>query len=214
MLLCPTLRSKNFTFENNFNADSEMRRLLYATAFILPLIFFPDFAHAQIWTAKASYGGTPRNRAAAFSIPSIHKLYIVGGYDFTYEQDTWEYDTLTNAWTQKANFPGGPTSAVAFSINGKGYTGTGVNGGYVWYNSFYEYDPASNVWTPKANFPGAARGYAVGFATANKGYIGGGFSGTPGVFVAYIDFYEYDPLTDTWTQVADYPGAGAALGAS
>lgn len=189
-----------------------MRELKSLLLFMMLLSAMP-WAGAQTWTQKADYGSTARNRAAAFSIPYLQKFYVVGGYDFTYQQDVWEYDTLTDAWTQRAAFPGGSTTAVAFSINGKGYVGTGVGGGFTWTNSFYEYDPLSDSWTQKADFPGAARGYAFGFAIGDKGYIGGGFSGLPGSFIAYSDLYEYDPATDSWTQKAGYPGAGGALGA-
>ncbi|MCY7410919.1 MAG: hypothetical protein LH473_11650, partial [Chitinophagales bacterium] len=183
---------------------------------LLTLLFLFSFQylHAQSWIAKIDFGGTGRNRACSFSIPELHKYYLVGGYDYSYSQEVWEFDTLTNAWTQKQNFPGASTTCVAFSINGKGYVGTGVGGGYTWSNLFYEYDPSTDTWTQKANFPGAARGYCVGFATETRGYIGGGFNGTPGVFIAFTDFYEYDPATDSWIAIANYPGAGAALGAS
>ena len=88
-------------------------------------------------------------------------------------QDFWEYDPVTNAWTQKADFGGGPREqAVGFSIGGKGYIGTGYNGPYR--QDFWEYDPATNTWTQKADFGGTARYGAVGFSIGSKGYIGTG----------------------------------------
>jgi hypothetical protein len=41
--------------------------------------------------------------------------------------DFWEYDPVTDTWTQKADFGGGiRRDAIGFSINGKGYLGTGT----------------------------------------------------------------------------------------
>src|SRR6185436_6590869 len=104
------------------------------------LFFFLLFccnAFAQNWIPKMDYQGSAKNRASGFSIPSLGKGYIVGGYDNTYQNHFYEYDTLSNNWTSKPVFPGATTVSVAFSIGGKGYVGTGVGGGYSWDNSFY-----------------------------------------------------------------------------
>ncbi|HEY6901700.1 MAG TPA: kelch repeat-containing protein [Puia sp.] len=61
------------------------------------------------------------------------------------------------------------------------------------------YDSALGSWTQIASFPGAPRSNGVGFTTAGKGYIGTGI-GNDG-FTVYADFYQYDPGSNTWTQV-------------
>src|SRR5438477_199309 len=62
---------------------------------------------------------------------------------------------------------------------------------------------AQDSWTQKANFPGGFGRYgAVGFSVAGKGYIGTG-SATDGI---KKDFWEYDPLANTWIQKADFGG--------
>lgn len=40
--------------------------------------------------------------------------------------------------------------AVCFSIEGKGYVGTGEGGDYNHLKDFWEYDPDLNIWTPVA----------------------------------------------------------------
>lgn len=66
-----------------------------------------------------------------------------------------------DTWTDKnglgMGIPAGSTmparyGAVSFSINGKGYIGTGYNN--VPKNDFWEFDPATNSLTQKANFGG------------------------------------------------------------
>ena len=96
-------------------------------------------------------------------------------------------DTLPDgAWTQKADFGGTARSAaVGFSIDTKGYIGTGN-----FTKDFWEYDPSSNTWTQKANFSGTARSSAVGFSIGTKGYIGTGNDGT-----FRKDFWEFDPYS-------------------
>ncbi len=65
-------------------------------------------------------------------------------------------------------------------------------------------------WTQLADIPGAGRFWSAAFTIDNKIYTGTGrteFSGN-----ATQDMWEYDPISDTWAQVADYP-AGIREGA-
>src|SRR5207237_1338580 len=119
-----------------------------------------------------------------------------------------------DTWIKKADFPGvARTTAVGFSIGNKGYVGVGDAGG-VLKKDFYEYDPTDTTngfdinhnplgkWTAKTNFGGTARSDANGFSIGTKGYIGAGED--VGGFKK--DFWEYDPLNDSWTAKANLPG--------
>lgn len=115
----------------------------------------------------------------------------------------WSYSDAQNAWTQVTDVPGtGRIGAVGFSINNKGYLGTGSDGAN-FKKDFWEYDPNSNTWTQKADLGGAAREYAVGFALGTYGYIGTG----NGTGDNKDDFWQYNPVSNTWTQKADFLGA-------
>src|SRR5438045_7987523 len=95
-------------------------------------------------------------------------------WKYLYKKDFWEYDPATDTWTQKADFGGvARNRATGFSINGKGYIGTGWDGSFR--KDFWEYDPATNTWTLKADFGGTARYSAPGFSIGNKGYVGTGW---------------------------------------
>ena len=161
----------------------------------------------NIWTQKADFGGAARIAAVGFSIGN--KGYIgTGTADFSsnYYKDFWEYDPAANTWTQKADFGGNERAdATGFIIGNKGYLGTGINPGGHPTNDFWEYDPALDTWVQKASLPGETRGQAVSFSIGNKGYLGTGQK--------YrccnndlSDFYEYNPLTNTWTRKADFGG--------
>lgn len=163
----------------------------------------------DIWTQKANIGGDTRNDPVCFTIND--KIYVGLGYGFTDLNDFWMYDPLTNTWTQKAGFGatdstgspiGGRSLAVGFALNGKGYVGGGLSGGYA-FKDLYEYDPVMDSWTQKNDLPGPVRYGAVSFTIGNKAYIatGGNAMGT-----FYNDLWEYDQATDTWTQKANYPG--------
>lgn len=106
-------------------------------------------------------------------------------------------------WVPRAAFGGiARQYAVGFSINNKGYIGTGWDMSS-YRDDFWEYDPATNSWLQRANFGGGARILAVGFAIGSKGYIGTGQD-----FVGRLnDFWEYTPTTNTWLQKASFGGA-------
>ncbi len=160
------------------------------------------FAQQYTWVQKAPLPASPRYESVGVSLNG--KGYFMTGLgvvpsSFTYYNDNWEYDPITNVWTQKANFPGTARyGACGFVIGNKIYVGTGWDPAAQ--TDFYAFDPATNLWSPIANFPGPARYDAVGFTIGNKGYVGFGYAPN------FSDFYEYDPALNTWTQKANFPG--------
>jgi PKD repeat protein len=156
------------------------------------------------WAQKASYGGIVRSCASAFAIGT--KGYIgIGGLSSPF-QDFWQWDQATNAWTQKGIFPATLTYSVAFAIGNKGYIGTGYDGNY-YRDDFWEYDPVADTWAQKASYGGGPRLLSTGFSMGNFGYIGTGCDST--VYpMGFNDFYQYNPLTNAWTQKASFPGPG------
>lgn len=168
------------------------------------------------WTQRADFPGTARYFAVGFSASG--KGYIGTGWDFSMalKNDFWEYDPASNTWMPKANFPLICYAASAFTIGNKGYVCTGFDGVTLPFsNDFYEFDPASNTWTAKASLPssgglaGSGRDMAFSFSIGNKGYIGAGNYVNPAVGFLPLycqDFWEYDALSDTWTQRPNFPG--------
>ncbi|MBA3647779.1 MAG: fibronectin type III domain-containing protein [Chitinophagales bacterium] len=97
-----------------------------------------------MWIPKANFNGTARDLAVGFSIGS--KGYLGTGYSSNdYNRcfsDFWEYDPAPNTWIKKANCGGWERGqAVGFSIDGKGYIGTGFNNGFTYLNDLWEYTP-------------------------------------------------------------------------
>jgi N-acetylneuraminic acid mutarotase len=62
----------------------------------------------------------------------------------------------------------------------------------------------ANPWYQKFDFAGDARHRATAFSIGTEGYIGLGHINS-GVDVEYEDFWKYDPATNAWSQIANYP---------
>lgn len=164
------------------------------------------------WVNKGTMPTSISNsNATAFSIGNK-------GYFYNNNHEFWEYDAVANTWTAKANFPGvDRTDAIGFSIGSKGYVGTGlkIGGGSMAskvLSDFWEYNPATNQWIQKANTPGMKRSWAMGYSAGGKGYIGAGRSYLPfngnEITINLKDWWEYNNVSNTWTQKADFPGLG------
>ncbi|MBI4931790.1 MAG: SBBP repeat-containing protein [Bacteroidetes bacterium] len=116
-------------------------------------------------------------------------------------KDNYAVPLLHGAWSPKADFGGvSRYGAVGFSIGGKGYIGTGLDG-TISRKDFWEYDTTSNAWTQKADFGGTARYFAVGFSIGTKGYIGTGTGGG-----SQQDFWEWDQASNNWLQKTNFGG--------
>ncbi len=170
---------------------------------------------ANTWTSRTVVPGGVRRWASAFGING--KGYVMAGSNSNFLNDIYEYNPATNIWTSKGTVApsyGAGDGAVAFSIGSIGYFGMGYNntapGSYE--KRMWKYDPnkgTNGTWTAIADFPGNGRVYPVAFSIGSKGYVGTGYDGT----TYYNDFWQYDTLTNTWEQQADY-SASRVFGAT
>lgn len=172
------------------------------------------------WSPKEEFEGDARKDAISFSIGN--KGYIGLGYscakDTIFYRDFWEFDPSGNdgrgKWSPKTPFPpeGKPRfGAVSFSINGKGFVGTGRSDNGELLKDFWVFDPSGNngkgEWNPITDLDGDARSAAVGFAIGDRGYIGTGIDdkGEP-----LKDFWAFDPSGNggdgQWIRQTDFAG--------
>ncbi|MDR1865628.1 MAG: hypothetical protein LBR08_08670 [Bacteroidales bacterium] len=165
------------------------------------------------------FSGPARAYSAYFVIGDYG--YVCGGYNGykTPRSDMWRYNATTQVagWTQVDSLPTvertaangvleqvGRQRAVGFSLNGKGYVGTGWDGDELVMKDFFEYNPAldgqrnsdntSKAWQEIAPLPGPARYDAIAFVINGTAYVGGGY--TSGVDKEYLaDVYKFIPPT-------------------
>ena len=111
---------------------------------------------ARGWTAVAAAGG---------------KLYVMGGsYSTTTLNDCWEFDPVTEIWTQKANMPGPRIyhSAIGFGddniyVVGGASSGSGSGDALV-----YKYTISTNTWVIETPMP-TPRGWEM--LAVNQGIL-------------------------------------------
>lgn len=158
------------------------------------------------WVKRSPFKAHPRSGAFVFTVDNsaFVGLGFYNGEFKGYFADCHVYNTDSAYWERIADFPGTPRErAVSFSVNGKGYVGTGYNmdSSTTRLRDFWEYNPVTNRWKRVRDFPGSARFNAVAFASKDYGYVGTGFDGTE-----KADFYRYDPASDSWTEIKGFPG--------
>lgn len=165
--------------QNCTSLSLKARHIMLAALCIFSL---KSFSQKDIWTLQQLPGLSITPRSGAFTFTIGNKAYIgTGSSDQGYKKDFWEFDVVSNTWSQKADFGGqARESAVGFSIGNKGYAGTGMvmNQFTEAVRDFWMYDPLLNTWVQKANLSGNARFGAVGFAIKEKGYIATGYDFT------------------------------------
>jgi N-acetylneuraminic acid mutarotase len=168
---------------------------------------------SSTWVQLDTFPGTPRHGGFAFSYNG--KGYFGLGIDdnLNYLNDFWQYDPLTDHWAQMSPYPGvARKSGFAFSIWKDGYVGMGYDITGTTLTDVWKYDAALDQWTQMNNFPGAGRCWVSNFTMNGKGYVvAGSFSVSP---VSYTtQFWEYDPVPDTWQSMPALSGAARACAA-
>lgn len=166
-------------------------------------------ALTDTWETLPDFPGFARS--FAYGTARGTKAYVgFGGTDNSVFRDLWEYDSETEEWTRLANCPGDGRFHPAFvQLEDKIFVGMGNNNSNM--KDWWEYDIPTDTWTQKDDLPGPARHHPFYFGIDNIAYVGFGHgsTGNPNI---YKDFYKFDPATDEWTQLNDFPGEGRVAG--
>ncbi len=154
------------------------------------------------WTQLPSCPGTPRFHPA-LTITNDKLIVGMGGSANGNLKDFWMYDIVTQEWNQIADLP----SVVRhhpyqFSIGDYHYAGFGH--GQSIYSEWYRYDSATDVWDEMASLPAEGRVAGTQFAYGGKGYILSG-DGMDHSSMETGEFWEYDPIADSWTELPEHP---------
>jgi N-acetylneuraminic acid mutarotase len=159
----------------------------------------------EAWTELSSCPCLARYHPAFVSTED--KIFVgLGSSEQGNLRDWWEYDIATDTWSQKPNFPGlRRHHPYYFSIDSLAYVGFGH--GRAIYKDFYSYNPRTEEWTEIAEFPGESRVAGTQFSHRGKGYILSG-QGSDHENLETGEFWEFDPFTEEWTQLAPHAGTG------
>lgn len=118
-------------------------------------------------------------------------------------------------WIQRDSLNGPPRSnAAAFEIGDNGYVVSGYDGSNR-KRSMVSYDPFQDDWDDEESLGGASgdglnRASAMSFSAYGFGFVCMG-EGTNFIF---SDCWLYDPYTESWTQMANFPGEPRTQGIS
>ncbi|PWL30405.1 MAG: hypothetical protein DCO96_05330 [Fluviicola sp. XM-24bin1] len=117
---------------------------------------------------------------------------------------------VPNSWSKKADFAGLKRErAIAFTVNGVGYIGTGVDTAETVLKDLWRYNELTDTWTQMADIPGSQRRNAVAFAIGDYGYVTTGMNTPNSTDVGATklnDNWRYDPATNSWAARANFPG--------
>lgn len=171
----------------------------------------------------ASHPTGGRSTAVSFQINDTGYVALGRNSLFTGSMnDCWAYYPETDSWTRKADLPGlARVNAVAEVVEGNAFVGLGFfpeDGAYVnlsYLRDWWMYDAVSNMWQRKADYPGEQGATpftsgCVSFVYGNDIYIGAGFNG----YAFSNNFWKYNILTDTWTQLNDFSSTSRAIATS
>lgn len=161
------------------------------------------------WTQCSDMPAVGRTAAVGFAVNG--KGYVTTGSvkdgSSSYcVADTWEYDPNTDAWTRKDDFKGGVRDgALAFSIGGYGYVGTGRNNDATGSESaykmdFYRFNPNAaegSQWESVTGYGGEKRYFGTAFVIDDVAYVCCGRNNSTDL----VDFWKFDG--SAWTQLRD-----------
>ena len=148
-------------------------------------------AETEEWVQKANLPASGRHGPIGFSIGN--KGYVGMGHinsgpqgDVSFN-DLWEYDTATNSWTQKADYPGTPFHyGTSFSYQNEGYIGYDFE--------FYKFSPVTNSYS-QLQSPAIPLHW-------NKSIPYNDII----VLLDYTNMYLYNPVIDSWSILSDFSG--------
>lgn len=98
------------------------------------------------------------------------------------------------------------TSAGYFTFDGKGYVFGGRMKDGIYNKNIYCYDPQIDQWQDLGPTPFKERVRPRAIVIEEDVYLGLGFNGRLLIDSAYLrDWWKWNPATDTWTRLPDYP---------
>lgn len=161
---------------------------------------------------------TAVERAAGTYYSGNGFIYVMGGLDSGASEvnDNQSYDPVLDAWTARTAVPlqsnggaaaDGRADARLVELSGTLYLigGWDQSSAAARVELVQRYDPDTDTWlTPADDLPAIRSGGYVGVINGKIYYAGGTADGTAGL----DNTYEYDPVGDSWSEVASIASSG------
>lgn len=156
------------------------------------------------WTFLTNCECTGR-RHPAFIVKD-DKIYVGLGDDLTGDLDDWHiYDMVADTWTEGPDIPSnGRHHPFMFEANDEIFAGMGHSSSTI-FDDWYRFDTSTNSWQSMNDFPGEARVAGTQFGHQGKGYVLSG-DGDNHSWMPTGEFWEYDAVLDSWTELEPHPG--------
>jgi len=143
-------------------------------------------------------------------------FYVFGGEDpntSSYSSANREYNVPASLWSYGPSLPDGRAGLGAAEFGGKVYLAGGYNNCGLFtctvYGDVWEYDPLTGTYTTRASLPTSlAEGVLITsepFADVGLFYVPGYTSISFGTPTLSNTIYRYDPSSDSWVSVGNYP---------
>ena len=220
------LFSQNWSNSSNFIGDGRHHPITFANdnyGFVVSGSYLNDvFKYDKFndtWTQLSNFPGSGRGYSYGVSIGDYAYIGFGSTDNGTFPTDWWRYNMLNDSWLQLSNFIGdGRNHPAMVVVNNKIYVGCGSNdNGNL--GDWWEYDVLSDFWTQKNDIIGNNRHHPFYFGIGDYAYVGFGHGSVfgPGSNpnsnnYIYNDFYRYDPVNDSWTQLQDFPSEARVAG--
>jgi len=174
-----------------------MKKNIHNTFYIFLVLVFgiSTIGNAQSWE---NIGNSPLTTDHSNGYSYNGKAYVLEGGG---SKAFWEYDPVSNAWTQLEDFPGASRGiAIGDDWNGKYYYGFGIGNSFL--NDLWVFDPETMEFEQLPSCPCIGRSHPALIAHNDKIFMGAGSSENGDL----KDWWVYDMITQEWTQKEDIPG--------
>jgi len=199
---------------NYYNAQSFVINKIAYIGLNMNSEFWAYNTENDTWKKLAPFPGTPRLLGTGFVY--LDKIYFGEGYDgASYDPvcygDWWEYDTSTNHWTQKANFPGGATYTFkGFATNNECYMTNGFyrNNRTGYTVQIWKYNPPLDIWskfiTDVSTIVKNTTYWRLAKGSKEEAFVGFGSSNSDSDQLMYT----FNANTNTLNPIASFPSSG------
>ncbi len=178
-------------------------------------VWYKYDAAKDVWLPKKPITANIGTASGIFSLNG--KGYTVcGSGQVTSEQNqVWEYDPITDNWTQKKDFPGAARD-FPFAVAAGGFAFVGLGDFFLappFFSDMYKYNPVTDTWTTIAPIPVSETGLVAEGGCSFSAVVNGkiilmSILGLNSVDINdFLTAYVYDIATDQWTL---YPKANIA----